>query len=163
MKSTKKRVKSEIINTVKIEFISRSNNESFARTAVSAFAAQLDPTVEELSDLKTAISEAVTNSIVHGYREDLGKITITGKIYDNRRIELTVKDKGCGIDDVKKAMEPMYTTDSSGERSGVGFMIMEMLCDKIAVKSSVGKGTTVVLHKKINSRKEKSKGDNKLE
>lgn len=140
------------INQFRISFPSRSANEGFARIAVAAFASQLDPNVEELSELKTAISEAVTNSIVHGYRSTLGTITLTGRLYEDGKLIITIKDKGAGIDDISQAMEPLYTTGNPEERSGMGFTIMETFMDKVRVNSRRGNGTTVTLTKYIKSR-----------
>lgn len=136
---------------MKLAFESRSQNESFARVAVAAFIAQLDPTVEEISDIKTAVSEAVTNSIVHGYRDDIGKIYITVQILKNRHIKISIRDKGRGIEDVEKAMEPLFTT-AGGERAGLGFAVMQSFMDKVKVRSTVGKGTTVTMTKAISFR-----------
>lgn len=140
------------INTMKLCFDSRSANESFARTAVASFLCPLDPTVEELTDIKTAVSEAVTNSIVHGYRESINKVYITASIYENNRVVIKIKDNGCGIEDIAKAMEPMFTTCPEEERAGLGFAVMESLMDKVKVTSHPGKGTTVVLEKRILSK-----------
>lgn len=142
----------KIINEMKLTFKSRSVNESFARTAVAAFVATLDPTVDELSDIKTAVSEAVTNSIIHGYKESIENIYISAAIYPGNIVAVKIKDKGCGIPDVKQAMEPMFTTCASGERSGLGFAVMQSMCDKVKVVSRVGKGTSVTLTRKICSR-----------
>lgn len=139
------------INTMKLEIESRSVNESFARVAVAAFVSQLDPTIEELGDIKTAVSEAVTNSIVHGYKEFRGKIYITVFIYDNARIRIKIRDKGCGIENIEEAMQPLFTT-MGGERAGLGFAVMQSFTDEVRVISAVGKGTTVTLEKKINGR-----------
>ncbi|MBQ7122212.1 MAG: anti-sigma F factor [Clostridia bacterium] len=139
------------INEMKLQIESRSVNEAFARAAVAAFAAQLDPNIEEISDIKTAVSEAVTNCIVHAYPENVGKIHITATIYENNLFKVRIKDKGCGIENIKQAMEPLFTT-SGGERAGLGFAVMESFCDKIRVLSKPGKGTTVVLEKKFSSR-----------
>ncbi len=139
------------INTMKMEIESRSVNESFSRVAVASFIAQLDPTIEELGDIKTAVSEAVTNSIVHGYKEGKGKIYITVSIFENAMVRIKIRDKGCGIEDVKQAMEPLFTT-MGGERAGLGFAVMESFTDKVKVHSVVGKGTSVTLEKKINGR-----------
>ena len=138
-------------NFIKINFPSKSVNEGFARSAISAFCAQLDPTVEQINDIKTAVSEAVTNCIVHGYRNTFGIIYITATIADNT---LTVKivDKGVGIEDVSKAMQPLFTTDPDGERAGIGFAVMQTFMDSLKVKSSSGKGTRVVMTKKIIPR-----------
>lgn len=139
------------INTMKLEIESRSVNESFSRVAVASFVAQLDPTIEELGDIKTAVSEAVTNAIVHGYKEGRGKIYINVTIFENAKIRIKIRDKGCGIEDVAQAMEPLFTT-SGVERAGLGFAVMESFMDKVKVHSVVGKGTQVTLEKKINGR-----------
>lgn len=140
-----------VINEMNINFFSRSYNEAFARAVVSAFVAQLDPTIDELADIKTAVSEAVTNCIVHGYKNGIGKIYITSKIFSNGKILIKIKDKGCGIDNVEQAMEPLFTTGGS-ERSGLGFAVMQSFMDKIKVNSKFGKGTTVTLEKFIIRR-----------
>ena len=140
------------INEMKMSFESRSCNESFARSSVAAFIAVLDPNVEELSDIKTAVSEAVTNCIVHGYKENIGKVYIHVKIFEGARIRVCIKDKGCGISDIKKAMEPLYTTCETGERAGLGFSIMESFMDNLKVRSKPGKGTSVTLEKSIVSK-----------
>ena len=140
------------INEMKLTFKSRSANESFARTAVSAFIATLDPTVDELTDIKTAVSEAVTNCVVHGYRDTLDSIYINAAIYPNNRVVIRIRDKGCGIEDIKKAMEPLYTTCKNEERAGLGFAVMQSLCDGVKVTSAPGRGTTVTLSKKISSK-----------
>jgi len=140
------------INEMKLTIKSRSTNEGFARTAVAAFVATLDPTVEEITDIKTAVSEAVTNCVVHGYRESIANIYITAAIYPDNRVVIRIKDKGCGIEDIDKAMEPLYTTCQSGERAGLGFAVMQSLCDKVRVASAPGRGTTVALTKMISSR-----------
>ena len=134
-----------------LSFPSKSCNEAFARSAVAAFVMNLDPTISELSDIKTAVSEAVTNCIVHGYRRSSGTIYIKGRITDDNKITLKIRDKGCGIEDVKKAMEPLYTSAPAEERAGLGFAVMQSFCDKVSVKSAVGKGTTVTLEKMISS------------
>lgn len=141
----------EIKNKFSLNVLSKSANESFCRATVSAFASQLDPTLEEINDIKTAVSEAVTNCIVHAYKEKIGKIYINGEIIDNGIIRIRIKDKGCGIENIKKAMEPLYTT-VGGERAGLGFAVMQSFMDEIRVKSSLGKGTTVTLTKKILPR-----------
>lgn len=138
-------------NEFRLIFDSRSVNESFSRATVAAFASQLDPTVEEINDIKTAVSEAVTNSIVHGYKNNVGKIYITVKIKDDSSVTVSVRDKGCGIEDVNKAREPLFTT-LGGDRAGLGFSVMESFTDKLTVRSKAGKGTTVVFTKKINGR-----------
>ena len=138
-------------NYVVIEFLSRSSNESFARTAVATFAAQLDPTLDEIGDIKTAVSEAVTNSIVHGYPNTLGKIVVKVRILEKNTLEISVRDWGCGIENIDKAREPMFTTGGE-ERSGMGFTIMESFTDRMRVKSKLGHGTTVVMQKRIAPR-----------
>lgn len=139
------------INEMKLQIESRSVNESFARASVAAFAAQLDPNIEEISDIKTAVSEAVTNCIVHAYPETVGKIYIWAGIFENGFIKVKIRDKGCGIQNVKQAMEPLFTT-LGGERAGLGFAVMENFCDKIRVTSKVNKGTTVTLEKQLKGR-----------
>lgn len=129
----------------------KSANESFARACISAFAAQLDPTLEEVNDIKTAVSEAVTNCIVHAYREKIGKIYITGELFEGNIIRIKIRDTGCGIENVEKAMEPLYTT-VGGERAGLGFAVMQSFMDSVKVRSKVGNGTTIVMQKKISRR-----------
>ena len=141
----------EIINKFSMNLLSRSANEGFARATVAAFAAQLDPTLEEINDIKTAVSEAVTNCIVHAYREGLGKIYISGEISNTNIIKIKIRDNGCGIENIEKAMEPLFTT-VGGERAGLGFAVMQSFMDDIRVRSKVGKGTTVTLTKKIAPR-----------
>lgn len=141
----------EIINKFSMNLLSRSANEGFARATVAAFAAQLDPTLEEINDIKTAVSEAVTNCIVHAYREGLGKIYISGEISNTNIIKIKIRDNGCGIENVEKAMEPLFTT-VGGERAGLGFAVMQSFMDDIRVRSKIGKGTTVTLTKKIAPR-----------
>ena len=140
------------INSMKLQFEGRSINESFSRTAVAAFVAQLDPTIEELSDIKTAVSEAVTNCIVHAYRNKLGVVYITANILADSRVVIKVRDKGCGIPDIPKAMEPMYTSAPEEERAGLGFAVMQSLMDRVKVTSKEGKGTTVVLERSIRCK-----------
>lgn len=137
-----------LINKMKIEFPSRSINEAFARVGTAAFISQLDPTLEEISDIKTIVSEAVTNSIVHGYAEASGNIIISVYIYDNRRVRITVKDQGVGIPDIKKAMEACFTTGSE-DRAGMGFTIMQTFSDRLKVRSAPGRGTTVTMEKTL--------------
>lgn len=134
-----------------MEFPGKSANEGFARAAVACFAAQLDPTLEELGDIKTAVSEAVTNCIVHAYPDSIGKIVLRAKINEKRELEIVIRDWGKGIEDVDRAREPMFTTGGE-ERSGMGFTIMESFMDRMRVRSAPGKGTTVTLRKKIVSR-----------
>ena len=138
----------ELKNEMKIEFISKSANESFARATVAAFIAQLDPTI---ADIKTAISEAVTNCIVHAYKNGLGTIYISVKIFDNGQVIIKIRDKGCGIENVNQAMEPLYTTGGA-ERAGLGFAVMQSFMDNIKVISKVEKGTTITLTKNIIPR-----------
>ena len=144
-------MKTKTINEVLLEFPSRSSNEGFARAAVACFAAQMDPTLNELEDMKTAVSEAVTNAIVHAYPASVGKVLLKARICAGNTLEITVKDHGKGIPDVEKARQPMYTTGGE-ERSGMGFTIMESFMDKLTVKSTPGRGTTVVMRKKIATR-----------
>lgn len=141
----------KILNEFKLTVDSKSVNESFCRVVVTAFASALDPTIEEITDLKTAVSEAVTNSIVHGYADTCGIIYITGQLLENDVIKIKIKDKGRGIADVGEAMTPLYTTGGS-DRAGLGFTVMQSFCDRVKVTSSLGMGTTVVLTKKINGR-----------
>ena len=138
-----------IKNEMSLNFPSKSCNEAFARSVVSAFVMNLDPPINELSDIKTAVSEAVTNCIVHGYRRNSGTIYIKGKITEDNRVIIKIRDKGCGIADVKKAMEPLFTTAPEEERAGLGFAVMQSFCDKVKVKSTPEKGTTVTLEKMI--------------
>ena len=137
------------INNFYLKIPSRSANESFARVAVSSFVSQLDPTLEELSDIKTAVSEAVTNSIVHAYKNKIGYVYITAEIYENRSIKIRIRDSGCGIDNVQKALEPLFTT-VGGERSGLGFSVMQSFMDYLKVTSKPEKGTTVIMKKTLS-------------
>lgn len=139
-------------NEAKLSFFSKSTNESFARVAVSGFFMQLDPTVDELTDIKTAVSEAVTNAIVHGYRETTGVVYITLRIVKDRIAYVKVRDVGCGIPDIKQAMEPLYTTAPEEERAGLGFAVMQSFMDTVRVHSKPGKGTTVVMTKSLRTR-----------
>ena len=141
-----------VINSIKLTLPSYSVNEGIARGAVSAFCAQLDPTAAELGDIKCALSEAVTNCIVHAYRDTIGDIYISVDLLEGSVVRIKVKDKGCGIEDVKCARMPLYTTDRAGERSGMGFTVMESFTDSMRVSSSKGRGTTVTLYKKIEGR-----------
>ena len=138
-------------NYAVLEFPSRSANEGFARTAAACFAAQLDPTLEEINDIKTAVSEAVTNAIVHAYPDRIGKIVLKLRRRENQTLEIIVRDWGVGIKDVEQARTPMFTTGSE-ERSGMGFTIMESFMDSLKVRSSPGKGTTVILRRQIARR-----------
>ena len=139
------------LNTVKITFPSRSVNEGFARSALSAFAAQADPTLDELADVKTAVSEAVTNCIVHAYANTIGPITLTAALYEDGTLRVAVADKGCGIPHVSKAMEPLFTTGGA-ERAGLGFAVMESFMGSVKVRSAPGKGTRVTLSKRLGTR-----------
>lgn len=141
-------------NEMTLEIPSRSSNEGFARSAVACFAAQMDPTLNELEDIKTSVSEAVTNAIVHAYPDRIGTVVIKAKIYSGNVLEITVKDQGKGIPDVDKARQPMFTTGGE-ERSGMGFTIMESFMDKLVVRSSMGRGTTLTMKKKIAPRLKK--------
>ena len=136
-------------NSFKMELLSKSNNESFVRVAVAAFAAQLDPTIEAINDIKTAVSEAVTNCIVHGYKNTLGKIYITVELLEQRMLRIKIRDRGCGIANVQQAMEPLFTTGGE-ERSGLGFSVMQSFMDKVSVRSVPGRGTTVTLQKRLS-------------
>ena len=144
-------MRTKAINEVLLEFPSHSSNEGFARSAVACFAAQMDPTINELEDIKTAISEAVTNAIVHAYPETIGKIQVKARICAETVLELTVRDHGCGIPNIEQARQPMFTTGGE-ERSGMGFTIMESFMDKLTVRSAPGKGTTVIMKKKLAPR-----------
>ena len=144
----------EILNRIQIKLPALSVNESMARAAVAAFVSQLDPGVTEIADIKCAVSAAVTNAIVHGYRDtpETGSITITVSILSGRAVKIEIKDKGCGIPDVGQARQPLYTTDAAGERSGMGFTVMESFTDALKVTSKVGQGTTVTMWKKLSER-----------
>ena len=139
------------VNEAKIEFTSRSANEGFARSAAACFAAQLDPTLDELGDIKTAVSEAVTNAIVHGYPEELGRVLLRLRVLPGQVLEVTVRDWGVGIPDVDQARTPLFTTGGS-ERSGMGFTIMESFTDAMRIRSAPGRGTTVTMRKRIAQR-----------
>ena len=138
-------------NEAVVEFPSRSSNEGFARAAAACFASQMDPTLNELEDIKTAVSEAATNAIVHAYPDSIGKVVVKARICGGNVLELTVRDYGRGIPDIAKARQPMFTTGGD-ERSGMGFTIMESFMDSVLVRSVVGRGTTVVMKKKIAPR-----------
>lgn len=137
------------LNEMKLSFKSKSINEGFARGAVASFLMQLDPTVAELADIKTAVSEAVTNCIVHAYPDGEGMIYITAKVLEGRIFTVSVRDRGCGIPDIKQAMEPMFTTGGE-ERAGLGFAVMQSFTDKLRVSSRPGRGTTVTMTKQLN-------------
>ena len=138
-------------NEVKLTFLSRSANEGFARTAAACFAAQLDPTLDEVNDVKTAVSEAVTNCIVHAYPDKLGTVTMRLRLFEDNTLEIVVKDSGVGIPDVEKARKPLFTTGGD-DRSGMGFTIMESFMDALKVRSLPGKGTTVTMRRRISRR-----------
>ncbi|GAB6117668.1 anti-sigma F factor [Thermoanaerobacter brockii subsp. lactiethylicus] len=142
----------EYTNMMELKFLSKSQNESFARTVVAAFAAQLDPTIEEIADIKTAVSEAVTNCIIHGYENKIGIITIKAFISGNK-ITIEVIDEGKGIDDIEKAMQPLFTSRLEEERAGMGFTVMQTFMDELEVESTPGKGTLVRMTKYIRSDK----------
>ncbi len=137
-------------NSMKLEFPSKSQNESFARVVVASFASQLDPTIDELADVKTAVSEAVTNAIIHGYEDTEGIVYVECKIINNK-LEIIIKDNGQGIRDINMVMEPLYTTKPELERSGMGFTVMETFMDELEVKSEVGKGTHIRMVKEFKS------------
>ena len=141
-------MKSVYDNEMKLEFLSKSNNEAFARIAVAAFASQLDPTIEELADIKTAVSEAVTNSIIHGYENTEGMVRVLARIYENT-VDIEISDTGKGIENVEIARKPLYTTKANLERSGMGFTIMESFMDDVQIESVLGLGTKIKMRKKI--------------
>jgi stage II sporulation protein AB (anti-sigma F factor) len=138
----------QLINEMKLEFLSKSNNEAFGRIVAAAFASQLDPTVEELADIKTAVSEAVTNSIIHGYENISGTVKMHCRLYDSG-IEIIISDQGKGIENIELARQPLYTSKPEMERSGMGFTVMESFMDNIEIVSEPGKGTTVTMFKEI--------------
>ena len=141
-------------NEMKLEFISKSNNEAFARITVAAFVSQLDPTVEELSDIKTAVSEAVTNCIIHGYEDEYGVVKVESKLIDNE-VTIEVIDNGKGIENIEVAKQPLYTTKPDLERSGMGFTIMESFMDEVKVESIIGIGTKITMKKRIKTQEDK--------
>ena len=143
-------------NKMQIDFLSKSSNEGFARLAVAGFAAQLDPTLDELGDIKTAVSEAVTNAIVHAYPDSIGQVVVKVRICPDQVLEVTVRDHGRGIPDIEKARQPMFTTGGE-ERSGMGFTIMESFMDRLVVRSTPGRGTTVVMRKRLAPRMQGTK------
>lgn len=140
------------LNEMELSFESRSSNEGFARSAVAAFIAQLDPTISELSDIRTAVSEAVTNCVVHAYKDTIGKVCIQVRLMEDSLVVIKVRDKGCGISDVGKAMEPLYTTSPGDERAGLGFAVMQSFMDHVQVRSTPNKGTAVTMKKKLSRR-----------
>ncbi len=139
------------INEAKVTFLSRSSNEGFARTVAACFAAQLDPTLDEVNDIKTAVSEAVTNCIVHAYPDKLGMVTMRLRLFEDNMLEIVIKDSGVGISDVEKARKPLYTTGGA-DRAGMGFTIMESFMDALKVRSAQGKGTTVTMRRRVSRR-----------
>lgn len=147
--------KSRVLNELKAEFPSLSENESLARLLVSGFISQLNPMVDELSDVKTAVSEAVTNCIVHAYRNTVGKVRMLVRIYDGSEVYIRITDTGCGIENLDKAMEPLFTSSPDEDRAGLGFTVMESFMDTLSVRSTLGKGTTVTMRKKLRSRVQK--------
>ena len=146
------RTRRPVINEIRIRLPALSANESVARAVVAAFCAAADPTATELADIKCAVSEAVTNCIVHAYREGTGDILLTARLLQDRLLCIEIRDRGCGIPDLGQAREPLYTTDAAGERSGMGFTVMESFCDGVRVSSTVGKGTTVTPCKRLRGR-----------
>ena len=144
-------MKTKSDNYISLEFLSRSANEGFARTVAACFAAQLDPTLDEVNDIKTAVSEAVTNCIVHAYPDKLGTVTLRLRLFEDNVMEIVVKDTGVGIPDVEKARKPLFTTGGA-DRSGMGFTIMESFLDNLKVRSQAGKGTTVTMRRRISRR-----------
>ena len=148
--------KEQLQNEIRIKLPSLSVNESVARSVVAAFCAQLDPTTSELADIKCVVSEAVTNCIVHGYKDTVGIIYITVALYKSGLVKIEIKDKGVGIADVKQAREPLFTTDAQSERSGMGFTVMESFTDRIRVSSKLGEGTKVVMYKRLTGKEDRS-------
>lgn len=155
-------MKESLNNKMKLEFISKSSNEAFARLTVAAFVSQLDPTIEELADIKTAVSEAVTNCIIHGYDKKQGIVKIIAKLKDDEVI-IEISDNGKGIENIDIAKEPLYTTKPNLERSGMGFTIMESFMDKLEIESIVGLGTKVTMTKKIKPKEDATEGEEELE
>lgn len=150
----------EVNNYFTISFPAASRNESFARVVVAAFAAQLDPTLEELNEIKTAVSEAVTNAIIHGYRDQSGEVVISCSLRQDNSLEVIVKDTGVGIDNLEQAREPLYTTRPDLERSGMGFTVMEEFMDSVSIQTLPGQGTTVIMTKKISAWEQGGNGKN---
>lgn len=155
-------MKSRYDNEMELNFLSKSNNEAFARITVAAFAAQLDPTIEELADIKTAVSEAVTNCIIHGYEDTEGIVKVKATLLDNV-IEIEISDNGKGIEDIELARKPLYTTKGNLERSGMGFTIMESFMDEVEIHSVVGIGTKITMKKKIKKERNQEKGEEENE
>ena len=150
--TVKETVAARVINEMSLKLPSLSVNEGVARAVSASFCAQLDPTATEIADVKCAVSEAVTNAIVHGYRDGIGTIYINVRIYEERVVRIEIRDKGRGIADVKQARQPLFTTDAENERSGMGFTVMESFCDTVKVVSRLGKGTAVTLIKRFSER-----------
>lgn len=144
-------MKKTAVNEIKLEFPSKSSNEGFARSAAACFAAQMDPTITELEDIKTAVSEAVTNAIIYAYPDTIGPVYLKARIGLDNVLEITVRDRGRGIDDVEQARQPMFTTGGE-ERSGMGFTIMESFMDRVTVRSTPGRGVTVIMKKRLSAR-----------
>ena len=151
-KEIKSALTAKVVNEMKLRLPSLSVNEGMARAACAAFAAQLDPTATEIADIKCAVSEAVTNCIVHAYRDKIGIIYITVRLCEGRVVRIDIRDRGCGIEDIGAARQPLFTTDAENERSGMGFTVMESFCDHVRVYSNPGRGTTVTLIKRLNGR-----------
>ena len=156
MTADRRRIPMKPINEMKVTFPSRSANEGFARAVVASFLSQLDPAVDELSDLRTAVSEAVTNCIVHAYPDSIGDITVQMRLFENGRTVVKVRDRGCGIEDVEQAMEPLFTTGGD-DRSGLGFSVMESFTDRLRVVSHKGRGTVVTMEKYIMLRERQAR------
>ena len=155
-------MKEHVENEMNLEFINKSSIESFARITLAAFAAQLDPTIEELADIKTAVSEAVTNCIIHGYENRMGIIKVSAKLFENE-IEIEISDHGKGIENIEMAKEPLYTTKPNLERSGMGFTIMESFMDTVKIESVVGLGTKITMNKKIKKSTENEETGENME
>ncbi len=155
-------MKEQVDNEMKLEFISKASNESFARITVAAFAAQLDPSIEELADIKTAVSEAVTNCIIHAYENRLGVVRLSAKLKENEII-IEISDHGKGIENIEMAKEPLYTTKPNLERSGMGFTIMESFMDDVKIESVVGLGTKVTMSKKIKKIEENTQEEDNMD
>lgn len=151
-KEIKSALTAKVVNEMKLRLPSLSVNEGMARAACATFAAQLDPTATEIADIKCAVSEAVTNCIVHAYRDKIGIIYITVRLCEGRVVRIDIRDRGCGIEDIGAARQPLFTTDAENERSGMGFTVMESFCDHVRVYSNPGRGTTVTLIKRLNGR-----------
>ena len=151
-RGTKNRFSAQTVNEMKLRLPSLSVNEGAARAAVAAFCAQLDPTAADIADIKCAVSEAVTNCIVHAYKDTVGIIYITVRLCEDNLVRIEIKDRGCGIENVEEARQPLFTTDAANERSGMGFTVMESFCDKVRVFSGCKKGTTVTLFKYLKPR-----------